>query len=106
MNSLKELADEAYEINRANGWQIVGPDDWRNNDFSIPGVLMGVQSELTEAYEGYRNDSQISFAGGLGDMIIRILAISKGMGIDIEAVVRAKLELNKNIGYRNGGKRV
>ena len=106
MNSLKELADEAYEINRANGWQIVGPDDWRNSDFSIPGVLMGVQSELTEAYEGYRDDSRTKFAGGLGDVVIRILAISKGMGIDIEAVISAKLELNRHIGYRNGGKRV
>lgn len=67
---------------------------------------MLVVTELAEAAEAFRHNDQANFAEELADTIIRVLDLASGMGIDVESEILAKLEKNKQRGYKHGGKRV
>lgn len=108
---LNALAKEILEINRANGWEVTRPGDWACDDAGeniehrkIATVLALIHSEVSEALEAVRNEDYANFEEEMADVIIRVLDCTGGLGIDIDAVVRAKLEKNKGRGYRHGGK--
>lgn len=105
MATLNELGKEIVKINTANGWNVLKPEEWADT-YKIPGVLALIHSEVSEALEGFRHDDKENFAEELADVIIRVLDCSAGLGIDIDAVITAKLEKNKARGYHHGGKRV
>lgn len=102
---LAELAAEINEINRANGWNVCTPDD-AENVYKLGTVLALIHSEVSEALEAVRKGDRENFAEELADVLIRVLDCAGGLGIDLDAEVRAKLEKNRLRGYRHGGKAV
>lgn len=105
MPELNKLGQEINEINRANGWNVTTPEQWED-PYKIPAILALITSETSEALEAFRKDDKLNFAEECADQIIRVLDLTAGLGIDIDAEVRRKLEKNKLRGYRHGGKRV
>lgn len=105
MTMLNELGSEIIEINRANGWAVINPQEWEN-PYKVPALLALITSETSEALEAFRHNDHANFAEECADQIIRILDMTAGLGIDIDSAVRAKLEKNKTRGFRHGGKRV
>lgn len=101
---LNELAQTIIAINRANGWNVVTPDDW-NQEYKIPAVIALIQSEPSEALEAFRHNDRENFEEELADTIIRVLDLCAGLGIDIDSAVIAKLEKNGQRGFKHGGKR-
>lgn len=103
--TLNQLGKEIIEINTANGWNCTKPEQW-NDPYKIPALLALVTSETSEALEAFRKDDKDNFAEECADQIIRILDLTAGLEIDIDAAIKAKLEKNKTRGFRHGGKRV
>lgn len=104
--SLNSLASEIVEINRANGWDVVKPGDWKGSPHKIPAVLALVHSEVSEGLEAFRKDDKENFTEELADTLIRVLDCAGGLGLDMDRAVADKLEKNKKRGFRHGGKRV
>lgn len=100
-----KLALQIIEINRANGWDVATPESWEDTN-KIPAVISLIHSGVSEALEAFRHDDKENFVEELGDIIIRVLDLTAGMGLDIDKAVADKLEKNKTRGYRHGGKRV
>ena len=102
---MNTLAAEIIEINTANGWNCTTPAQWEDT-YKVPAILALVHTEVSEAVEAFRHDDKENFIEELADVIIRVLDCAGGLGMDIDAAVRAKLEKNKTRGFRHGGKRV
>lgn len=102
---LSNLADEIREINKNNGWNITKPDDWFDT-YKVPAILALITSEASEALEGFREGDIENFIEECADIVIRTLDCVGAFTDDFDAVVRAKLEKNKQRGYKHGGKRV
>lgn len=103
---LKMLGDEIVEINTANGWNVAKPSDWEESDYKIPAVLALIHSEASEALEAFRGGDRNNFEEELADVLIRVLDLASGLGLDLDLAVEAKLAKNRTRGYRHGGKRV
>ncbi len=102
---MNELGKKVVEINTANGWNVTTPADW-NDPYKIPAVLMLVVTEVAEATEGFRHNDHDNFAEECADIVIRMLDLTTGLGIDLEAAILAKLVKNKQRGFKHGGKRI
>ena len=102
---LQLLSNEIREINRANGWNLTQGEDWAN-PYKVPAIIALVHSEASEALEAFRKNDKTNFIEEMADVLIRVLDCVGGFESDFDAVVRAKLEKNRNRGYRHGGKRV
>ena len=100
-----QLAQEIVKINTANGWNVTTLEDWKQ-PYKIPAILALITSEVSEALEDFRKDDKEHFAEEIADVLIRVLDLTGGMGIDIDEEVAKKLEINKNRGFRHGGKKV
>ena len=100
-----EPAQEIVRINTANGWNVTKPEDWKQ-PYKIPAILALITSEVSEALEDFRKDDKEHFAEEIADVLIRVLDLTGGMGIDIDAEISKKLEINKKRGFRHGGKKV
>lgn len=103
---MNELADEIIAINKANGWNVTEPGDWKGSQHKIPAILALIHSEVSEALEAFRKDDLENFCEEMADIVIRVLDCTAGLDIDMDEAVAAKLERNKQRGYRHGGKRV
>ncbi len=103
--TMMALSDEIAVINREKGWTRPGPEDWADNHM-IPAKLALIHSEVSEALEAFREDSQEGFEEELADIIIRTIDLAHGMGINIDYRVRAKIEKNRDREFRHGGKRI
>ena len=81
----------------------------------IPEKLMLVVSELSEALEEYRAGGSISdvrledgtkkpigFATEIADAVIRLADLAGEYGIDLEDVIRTKMEFNKTRPFKHG----
>ena len=104
-NLLNDLAKQIREDNITNGWNVTKDGDWADAH-KIPAILALIHSEVSEALEAFRVDDKPNFAEELADVIIRVLDCCPGLGIDIDAEVRAKMARNRTRGYRHGGKKV
>jgi NTP pyrophosphatase (non-canonical NTP hydrolase) len=102
---MKALAKEIIEINTANGWNVLLPEQWADT-YKVPGVLALVHSEVSEALEAFRKDDKANFIEEMADVVIRVLDCTEGLGMDIESAIHAKLAKNRTRGYKHGGKRV
>lgn len=105
MKKLQELAREIVAINTANGWSVLKPEQW-GDTYKVPAILALVHSEVSEALEAFRKNDVANFQEELADIVIRVLGCAEGLQVDIEAVILAKLEKNRQRGFRHGGKRV
>lgn len=110
--SLFILGRQILEINKANGWDCLKPLDWPCHPDEIEKIrkiatlLALIHSEVSEALEGMRAFNKANFQEELADVLIRVLDVATGLGIDMDAEVQAKLEKNKTRGHKHGGKAV
>ena len=64
--------------------------------------LMLIVTEVAEAMEAHRNDDRENFEEEIADVIIRTLDLCGGLGIDIEAAMRKKMQYNYTRPYKHG----
>lgn len=81
------------------------PDDW-GDTYKFPAILALIHSEVSEALEDFRKGDVDHAIEELADVVIRVLDCTGGLTGDFDAVVQAKLEKNRQRGYRHGGKKV
>ncbi len=102
---LNELAHEINENSKLHGW-------W-DKERSFGDIISLCHSELSEALEAYRNHEPAMHivdskpegtAVELIDCIIRILDYLAYASIDVDNVLRTKMEYNETRPYRHGGK--
>jgi hypothetical protein len=58
------------------------------------------------ALEAFRHDDRANFAEELADVLIRLVGLAHGLGIDLGAETWAKVEANKARPFQHGGKRL
>lgn len=104
--SLHSIGSDIEAINRANGWNVLTPEEWGTEPYKVPAVIALITSELSEALEAYRKGDKANFAEELADAFIRLLDLAHPLGIDLATEVIEKLEKNRKRGFRHGGKRV
>ncbi len=111
--TIKELGQEAHEINAANGWEVFSPSDWNQHilkNLNATRFLMThmalVHSEVSEASEAVRHHDRENFDEELADVMIRVASIAHGLDVNLEAAIVAKLAKNRTRGHRHGGKAV
>lgn len=104
----------AAEIN-----QIAKDHGWWETDRNFGEMLALVHSEISEALESYRNHEPAFFTKAwqntpekpegwgieLLDAIIRILDILHSNNLDIDHLIRLKMDYNKTRPYKHGGKK-
>lgn len=106
MLTLNQLAKEIHKNADEHGW-------WEE-ERALPEILCLCHSELSEALEEYRNGNDMVWVGEGGkpegvatemvDCVIRIFDYLAHMGVDIDGVMRQKMEYNLHRPYRHGGK--
>lgn len=95
--SLNDLCKEAFETALLKGWHD------KPREFGTYIALM--HSELSEALEADRRLEGIDrVSEELADVCIRIFDWCGLMGIDLDKVVKEKMEKNKSRAYMHGGK--
>lgn len=105
MKPLQYFSDQIRAINAANGWNLMQAADWVD-PYKFPAILALIHSEASEALEAFRKDDVDHALEELADVVIRVLDCTGGLTTDFDAIVQAKLEKNRQRGYRHGGKRV
>ncbi len=104
--SLDEWDNIIHQINVANGW--FASDRTMGDDIAL------LHSEVSEAFEAFRNGNMNSngtdgydssaFGSELADIFIRLLDTAHRYNIDLPLEIRDKLIYNSMRGYRHGGK--
>ena len=102
---LHNLGKEIIKINKANGWNVLRPNQW-GDVYRVPTALALIHSEVSEALEAFREGDRDHFEEEMADVLIRVLDCAHGLGLDLDWAVATKLEKNKTRGFRHGGKRV
>ena len=109
--TITQLCREANEVTRRAGWQ----DEYR----SVGDLIVLMHSELSEAFEEYRNgkgvtevycnpghDKPEGVPIELADTVIRIAQFCGEFGIDLEDAIRVKMAYNETRGRRWEGKKL
>ena len=92
---LKELCEKSHEIAKKTGW-------WDNTTIQEK-ILMTIV-ELSEAVQKDRAGDEAGFHEEICDVFIRLADLTEYLGIDIEAEIERKMEINKKRGYKHGKK--
>lgn len=101
-------------------WTNAHDHGWWEEDRSIGDLIALVHTELSEAFEEFRNgrapdevyynlenpDKPEGFGVELADAVIRIMDIAEQEKIDLAALIMLKHEYNKSRPYKHGGKRL
>ena len=105
--SLNTLRDAIYEDAAAHGLYALEKDVPEIERAAVSLVSM-IKSETDEArdaaidWEAHRSGAQDQFAEELADVIIMTLSACGHLGIDIDAAVRRKMEINKARPWKHG----
>lgn len=111
--NINQLVKTAYGDSCVNGW-------WDEREPNYAEKLALIHSEVSEALEELRNpfvsgesisdlvfddnDKPIGFTSEMADIVIRVADLCGHLGIDLEQAISAKLEFNRERGYKHGGK--
>lgn len=104
---LNDLRDAIYEDAAAHGLYVLEKDVPEIERAAVSLVSM-IKSEINEArdaaidWEAHRSGAQDHFAEELADVIIMTLSACGHLGIDIDAAVRRKMEINKARPWKHG----
>ncbi len=104
---LNELGKEVHD------WAI--EQGFYDKERNFGETMMLITTEVAEAFEEYRdgraydlnrweNGKVEGIPSELADVIIRVLDTMTYYGIDIDTIVRAKIDYNKTRPHMNGGK--
>ena len=114
MSTLKAIAKMVHERAKSKGWW---DQEYRDDVRTFGDLCSLLHSEVSEAYEDYRNNrsaTEIYYEDDgkpcgipveFGDIVIRILDNCEKLGIDIEAAIAEKDRFNATRPHRHGGKR-
>ena len=106
---LNEIGGESLTTSAEKGFGIIKPANWEQVEgdarYIIPGKLVLVHSEVSEAVEEFRKAHRLAnFGSELADIIIRVGQLGVGLGIDLDAAVLEKLRANKEREFQHGGR--
>lgn len=114
--SFQVLGDEINNINASNGWPLSNTDSWPKQSDSpeiiadkvafLSTKLLLIHAEVSEAAEAIRELDENNFQEELADVIIRVIDLAHGMRIDLSGEIARKLDINRERGYRHGGKTI
>ena len=97
---IKEIAKKVHETAVSHGW-------WNKGEERTFGELMALlHSEVSEAFEAYREGKDAHIGEELADVAIRLFDTAEGLGYDIEWEIKRKMSINEKRSYRHGGKRL
>lgn len=100
------LGAEIHRNKVAHQWKVTTREDWAASAYEVPGVLMLITSEVAEALEAFRKDDFKGFSEELADVVIRVVGLAHGLGIDLGVEVEKKVLKNRKRPVKHGGKRV
>ena len=95
--TVSELVEELKRWSAAKGFDFT----WEQ----APTFLMLIVTEAAEAMQAWRDDDRAKFAEELADLVIRALHMAGQLGIDLEAEISRKMEINWRRPYRHGHKK-
>lgn len=107
---INELVSEAFDNSKKHGFHDEDDDGIK----TIATKIALIHSEVTEAFEAARNGQlEMYFCGGkpegyaseLADIVIRVADECGRMNIDLEEVIRVKMDYNINRPRMHGGKK-
>jgi NTP pyrophosphatase (non-canonical NTP hydrolase) len=108
--TLTELVQLAHAMACEKGWWPEGPQ----NPDEIPAKLALIHSEVSEALEQYRDGHMLpyeshsgkpeGFGVELADVLIRVFDLCGYLKIDLDRLVRLKMDYNATRPHRHGGK--
>ena len=104
--SLSQLAANIRTISRGNGWTVLEAEEEWSYRHKVPDILCLIHGDVHEALQAFQDDEQAQFLDDMADIVIRVLGCVGGLTDDFDSIVAAKLEANRQRGYRHGGKRV
>ena len=108
--SVRQLCGIINDWSTGLGW-------WENAEQQhIPTKLVLIHSEVTEAFESWRNGEEPDFLQPngkpdgwgieLADVVIRCFDLATQQGLDMEDMLLRKMSYNAGRTYRHGGKKV
>lgn len=111
-NSIQAWQTAIHDYAKGKGW-------WDNDDRTFGDICTLFTSEVSEAYEEYRNGHEVDetyyneakpgkpegVPTELADVVIRILDYCERVGIDMQAIMAQKHAYNLTREYRHGNKR-
>lgn len=104
---LNDLARRINTTHREKGFTVVEPSAWDEpRPVSLAASLALIHSEVSEALESVRVGDVEGFEHELADILIRTLGLAEGLGIDIDAIVAWKMQVNESRVFQHGGKRL
>jgi NTP pyrophosphatase (non-canonical NTP hydrolase) len=77
---------------------------WWSGKRDIPELMALLHSEVSEAFEAYRDHDMELFREELADVAIRLMDTAQAFGIDLEKEIMRKAAINRTRPYRHGGK--
>lgn len=111
---LNFLQHDAHKIAKDHGfWRGFDGGDNQSRANTVLAKLMLIVTEAAEAAEDVRemtaggveaDGKPIGFGSELADIVIRVADLAEAVGIDLEAVVEAKMGYNVTRPYMHGGK--
>lgn len=105
---INDLVKRAYENSKNHGF-------W-NEEKNFGEVIALMHSELSEAFEEYRNGKKINetyyeqgekpcgIPSELADVVIRVFDFCGGNDIDLEKIILEKMQYNETRPYKHGKK--